>query len=457
MKTFNVILAVDINYGISKNGEIPWKSKTDIQFFKNMTEKTSLPGKQNIVIMGRKTFESLPNNYLPNRTNYVITRNKKLKCDNISTFDSFNKAIITALDSNNNVWVIGGAEIYDQSFRHKNIGNIYLTQFNKDFNCDLHVKLPNSKLITMNTIIDNDVEVEVSFIKFKPIHNVEQQYLNMIDKICKEGELRVTRNASTYSIFDETISFDLSDGFPLLTTKKMFWKGIVEELLFFIRGDTNTKNLEEKGVSIWKGNTTTKFISECGLDYEEGDMGPMYGWNWRHFGAEYVNCNTDYSGKGFDQLKKVIYEIKNDPNSRRILMTDFNPATASQGVLYPCHSLLLQFYVHNNFLDVKMVQRSVDSLLGLPFNIASTALLLTILSKLTNKIPGKVIITMGDCHIYNSHLDAIKTQLDRNPYKLPTLTIPDFSSIEEVEVSSLKDYIVSDYMFHPSIKAQMIV
>jgi len=104
-----------------------------------------------------------------------------------------------------------------------------------------------------------------------------------------------------------------------------------------------------------------------------------------------------------------------------------------------------------------MVQRSVDSLLGLPFNIASTSLLLTILSKLTNKIPGKVIITMGDCHIYNSHLDAIKTQLDRNPYKLPTLTIPDFSSIEEVEVSSLKDYIVSDYMFHPSIKAQMIV
>ena len=167
MKTFNVILAVDINYGISKNGEIPWKSKTDIQFFKNMTEKTSLPGKQNIVIMGRKTFESLPNNYLPNRTNYVITRNKHLKCDNISTFDSFNKATSTALDSNNNVWVIGGAEIYDQSFRHKNIGNIYLTQFNKDFNCDLHVKLPNSKLITMNTIIDNDVEVEVSFIKFR--------------------------------------------------------------------------------------------------------------------------------------------------------------------------------------------------------------------------------------------------------------------------------------------------
>ena len=155
--------------------------------------------------------------------------------------------------------------------------------------------------------------------------------------------------------------------------------------------------------------------------------------------------------------EKVIFEIKNDPNSRRILMTDFNPAIASQGVLYPCHSLLLQFYVHDNFLDVKMVQRSVDSLLGLPFNIASTALLLTIISKLTDKIPGKVTITMGDCHIYNSHVEAIKTQLDRTPYKLPFLTIPNFTSIEEVEASSLKDFVISDYVYHPAIKAEMVV
>jgi len=454
MKTFNVILAMDNNNGIAKDGSIPWKSKVDLQFFKNKTSSPSLPGMNNIVIMGRKTLESLPNNYLPNRTNYVITRNSKASYDNVTVFNSFNEALNNSLETPNDVWVIGGAEIYEQAFRHKNIGKIYLTKINKDFECDITVNIPKVELLSFSQITDNDLEL--SFFEFKPVLNVEQQYLRMIEKVKNNGELRPTRNANTYSLFDETITFDLQDGFPLLTTKKMFWKGIVEELLFFIRGDTNSKHLEEKGVNIWKGNTTKKFIEDCGLKYNEGDMGPMYGWNWRHYGAEYINCETDYTNKGFDQLKKIIFEIKNDPNSRRILMTDFNPSIANQGVLYPCHSLLLQFYVRENFLDIKMYQRSVDTLLGLPFNIASTALLLCIISKITGRNPGKVTITMGDCHIYDSHLTAIKTQLDRTPYRLPVLTIPDFTSIEEVEASSLGDYVISDYMFYPTIKASMV-
>ena len=138
-------------------------------------------------------------------------------------------------------------------------------------------------------------------------------------------------------------------------------------------------------------------------------------------------------------------------------MTDFNPAIAHQGVLYPCHSLLMQFYVRNtNILDVKMVQRSGDTLLGIPFNIASTSLLLHIIAKLTDKIPGKVIITLGDCHIYDSHLEAINEQLDRNPYQLPELEIPNFNSLEEVENSNLSDYVIKNYEHHPSIKAKMV-
>ena len=454
MKTFNVILAMEKNNGIGNNGTIPWKSKIDLQFFKNKTSTTTLPGRMNIVIMGRKTLESLPNNYLPNRINYVVTRNKKAKYENAFVFNSFNESINQALESGNDVWVIGGAEIYEQAFRHKNIGKIFVTKINKHYECDTKVTLPQIKMLSSSTIIDNDLELE--FFEFEPILNVEQQYLKLIEKVKYNGELRQTRNAKTFSVFDETISFDLQNGFPLLTTKKMFWKGIVEELLFFIRGDTNSKNLEEKGVNIWKGNTSQQFINDCGLQYEEGDMGPMYGWNWRHYGADYIDCNTDYKGKGFDQLKKVIFEIKNDPNSRRILMTDFNPSIAHKGVLYPCHSLLLQFYVRDNYLDVKMYQRSVDTMLGLPFNIASTALLLTIISKITNRTPGKVTITMGDCHIYDQHLSAINTQLDRTPYRLPTVKIPDFTSIEEVEVSTLKDYIVEDYIYHPTIKASMV-
>ena len=454
MKTFNVILAMDMNQGIGKDGNIPWKSNVDMKFFKSQTSN-SLPGKENIVIMGRKTLESLPKGYLPGRKCYVVTRNKKAKFENVEIFNSFNRAIFNAMNSDRDVWVIGGAEIYEQAFRHKDIGKIYLTSIDKNFDCDVKVKIPKSKVLSTSKVEEPDMNLYFSVLQ--PMLNVEQQYLKLIEKVKNEGEFRQTRNAKTFSIFDESISFDLSDGFPLLTTKKMFWKGIVEELLFFIRGDTNSKNLESKGVNIWKGNTTKDFINKCGLKYEEGDMGPMYGWNWRHYGAVYENCNTDYSGKGFDQLKKVIFEIKNDPNSRRILMTDFNPSIAHQGVLYPCHSLLLQFYVRDNFLDVKMYQRSVDTLLGLPFNIASTALLLTIISKITSLNPGKVTITMGDCHIYDTHMESIRTQLDRLPHHLPKLSIPEFTSIEEVEQSNLQDYVVNDYMYHPSIKATMIV
>jgi thymidylate synthase len=214
--------------------------------------------------------------------------------------------------------------------------------------------------------------------------------------------------------------------------------------------------LEEKGVHIWKWNTTKDFINKCNLNYEEGDMGPMYGWQWRNFGSEYIDCNTNYKDKGYDQLTKVIEEIKNNPTSRRIIMTDYNPSQNSQGVLYPCHSLILQFYVKKNKLDVKMYQRSVDSFLGLPFNIASTSLLLMIIAKLTNYQVGKVIISMGDIHIYDTHTNQIIKQMSRIPLKLCNVDIPNFISIDEVENSKLDDYQLINYISHSFIKADMI-
>jgi thymidylate synthase len=281
----------------------------------------------------------------------------------------------------------------------------------------------------------------------------EKQYLQMLLETLETGEYRNTRNGITYSKFFKTISFDLADGFPLLTTKKMFWKGIVEELLFFIRGDTDTTILSEKGVHIWELNTSNSFLEEKKLPYKEGDMGPMYGYQWRFFNKPYV---TETQETGVDQLKKVIHEIKTNPNSRRILMSTFNPEQVEQGVLYPCHSIVIQFYVEKGRLSCSMYQRSCDIFLGCPFNIASTSLLLHIVSMLTNLEPGLVHMIFGDYHIYEEHKNVISEQLHREPYPLCNINIKKFTTLEEVEMSTLEDYQLINYKYYPPIRAIMI-
>lgn len=450
MHKFKVILATSKNHILGNNNSIPWLGKypKDLQYFKKITSFSPLDN-QNIVIMGRKTWESLPLNKLPNRIPIVISTTLKANSDYYLA-NSFEKALqLCDIIPHNEVFVIGGQSIYQQAFNHNQCGEIYHTIINKDYQGDTQLEIVNPRILSEYT--DGDL----TFRKMKL--QGEVKYLRLLSKILNTGEKRQTRNAITYSLFDEKLEFDLQDGFPLLTTKRMFWKGIVEELLFFIRGQTDSKLLEEKGVNIWKGNTSKEFIEKYGLPYREGDMGEIYGYNWRHFGAEYQGCDEDYTGKGFDQLTKVIEEIKTNPTSRRIIMTDFNPSTAHKGVLYPCHSLLLQFYVREgNILDIKMFQRSSDFFLGEPFNISSTSLLLCIIAKLTNKIPGKVTLTLGDCHIYDNHIEQVKRQLGRLPYKFPLLKIPEFKTLEEVENSKLEDYVIENYICYKGIKAEMV-
>jgi dihydrofolate reductase / thymidylate synthase len=451
----NIILACDSKFGIGKNNTLPWNFSEDMKYFKRLTEFSDDFDKKSCVIMGRKTWESIPNKYLKNRINVVISRNKEItdlyKSENekILFFDSLKFAINYMKKNYTNVWIIGGSEIYNQSFNYYLVDNIYMTQIDGDFNCDRFIELPKYKLIneykTFSTNKNDNQKYNLTFKKLGINYNSESLYLKLLKDVLDRGEERQTRNGITKSIFSKELKFNLNDGFPLLTTKRMFWKGIVEELLFFIRGDTNTKKLEEKGVKIWKGNTNREFLDKMGFDYEEGDMGPMYGYQWRNFNSMEI-----------DQLKGVIELIKTDPNSRRILMTDYNPAQAHLGVLYPCHSLILQFYVSEKNLSVKMYQRSADAFLGLPFNIASTSLLLCIISKLTNLKPSEVTITLGDCHIYEEHYEAVNKQLNRTCYSLPKIEIPNFTNLRDVERSELKDYKLVDYKYHPSIKAKMI-
>jgi len=459
MQKFKVILSSSLNNVIGKDNLLPWEIKEDMEYFKKLTS-FSPDDRKNIVIMGRKTWEaqqpyfdkeSLPKNKLPNRIPIVIS-STLLQPNDCSYYVvcSFDEAIMMAYNLKRyDIWVIGGKSVYISAFNHFMCGTIYHTKILQEYLGDVTLELPPYKLLDFN---------KKKNLEFRQLElNGETNYLRILSKILYKGKMRMTRNAKTYSIFDNSITFDMNDGFPLLTTKKMFWKGIVEELLFFIRGDTDSKHLEEKGVKIWQGNTTQEFIDNMSLPYKEGDMGPMYGFMWRHFGAEYSGCDTGYTNKGFDQLSKIVEEIKTNPHSRRIIMSDFDPSRANLGVLYPCHSLVLQFYVRDSkFLDVKMYQRSVDSFLGEPFNIASTSLLLHIVSRLTNMKPGNVTLTLGDCHIYSSHIEQVKKQLKRLPYSFPKLVIPNFKTIEEVEASKLSDYQILDYQHHKGIKAMMV-
>jgi dihydrofolate reductase/thymidylate synthase len=475
MKKFNIILACDLEGGIGYNNNLPWDFALDKKYFKTLTTNffTNI---KNILIMGKNTYR-----IFDNRESYVITSTLKnvitttLKNVN-NIYDSFSKAYDDAILNEGDIWVIGGSRLYECAIKHFACDKIYLTLVNGVFYCDTYFNINKYQIEWTSNIVQNDINrfddknYQLIFKIGNVIPNVETQYLNTLYDVLYNGNERVTRNGITLSKFNKTLSFDLQKGFPLLTTKKMFWKGIVEELLFFIRGDTDTKLLSNKGIKIWEPNTNKDFLNKMNLDYDEGLMGPMYGYQWRFFNKNYrqffnknySNNNNDNNDNFIDQLKKVIDEIKNDPMSRRILMTTFNPLQVDLGVLYPCHSIIIQFYVEKNEdskqmrLCCSMYQRSCDLFLGLPFNIASTSLLLHIIASLTNTIPGTVNIILGDYHIYSEHKEQVLTQLSREPYSLCQLVMTNFNTLEDVEKSTLDDYKIYNYEHHPAIKANMI-
>jgi thymidylate synthase len=298
------------------------------------------------------------------------------------------------------------------------------------------------------------------------INQEEIAYLDILRDLITKGNERQTRNSITKSLFSRNLTFDLKNSFPLLTTKKMFFRGIFEELMFFIRGNTNTKILEDKGVKIWKDNTTRTFLDNIGLNhYQEGDMGPMYGYQLRFFNANYKDCNYNYLNKGVDQLKYVIDTILKDPFSRRIIMTTFNPAQVNEGCLFPCHSLMIQFYIREEdgiyYVSQQNYIRSNDIFLGNPYNIASFALMSYLLCHHLNYItksnkykPDMLYITLGDYHLYKDHYEAAQEQINRTPYPFPQLNIKNYhDNIEDYEYEDIE---MLNYMSHPAIKTKMI-
>ena len=286
---------------------------------------------------------------------------------------------------------------------------------------------------------------------------MELQYINLIKHILENGISKDDRTGiGTLSIFSYNMTFNLRESFPLLTTKKVYWKGVVEELLWFISGSTDSNILKEKGVKIWEGNSSREFLDSRGLShYDQGDIGAGYGFQWRHFGAKYTNMYDSYEGKGIDQLKDVIYKIKNTPDDRRIIMSAWNPTDLDKMALPPCH-IFVQFWVDTNKKELhsQMYQRSCDVGLGVPFNIASYALLTCIIAKLCDLTPGDFHYCMGDTHIYKNHIDAMKLQITRDPYDFPKINIKNITDIDSITADDIE---LIDYKYYENIKMNMAV
>ena len=496
----NFIIATDNKCGIGKNNTLPWNIKEDMKFFRNTTYG-------HIVVMGSKTFFSIPLNYRPlsNRLNLVLTNNKKLlknehNNDNLIffNFDSNNNTNIlqiknydnlyklvklytlvknSGIYSNKEIFIIGGQTIYElfldllmyTKYNDLKLHKIYITYINKDYKCDTFFQklTENFKIIKYSDKkYDENEKTNYRYLTYENIicykNDYEIKYIDIAKKILNNGNYRVDRTGTgIYSIFGTQMRFNISDYIPILTTKRVPFKTCIHELLWFLNGDTNNKNLQDKKVHIWDGNSSREFLDKIGLNnLEENDCGACYGFQWRHFGAKYKDCNTDYTDKGFDQVKYVLDLLKNDPFSRRIFLSAWNSADLDKTCLPPCH-LSIQFFVECNnginYLSGHMYQRSADWFLGEPFNILSYTALIYLFATICDMKPKELIISTGDTHIYSNHVEQMKEQISRPCLAKPKLWInPDVKN-KKLEDITINDFDLIGYFSHPTIKGKMAV
>ena len=475
MKTFNIIAAIDEKFGIGKDGKMPWYIPSDLKYFKYITKKTTNISKMNAIIMGRNTWNSISSKYKPlvDRINIIVTNSDE---DFFGAHTEIN--LISALelaysfDNLEDIFVIGGGKIYEEALNLSNLSSewilnkLYITRVNGDFGCDVffprELIQPNKcKFIeSLPEKIENNFLFKITTYEHmsnKKIIYQEHEYLSLLKRIMLHGKSKSNRTGiKVLSKFGERLNFNLRGGvFPLLTTKKMFTRGIIEELLWFLRGQTDASILQEKNVHIWDGNSTREYLDSVGLKHlNEGDIGPGYGFQWKHFGADYYNCKTEYAGEGIDQVEYIRDLLQNDKDSRRIILSAWNPTNLREMALPPCH-VLYQFYTQGRELSLNVYLRSNDLFLGCPFNIASSALLLYMMASICDYDVAELNLFIGDAHIYSNHIRQVREQLSRTPMSFPTLEILRIpKSISEFEVSDFK---FKDYNSYSAIPAKMAV
>jgi dihydrofolate reductase/thymidylate synthase len=483
-----LVVAADSVNGIGKDGGIPWDIPEDRRLFRYITKWVPHTGMHNCVIMGRRTFDSLGRKPLADRLNLVISRTPHDPApaiagpSDVRFFTSLADAIAfasgpKAAPNLNATYIIGGAQIYKEALSQAGlVTRVYLTRIANTYDCDCqfdhglllsthNFQLAHLAAVTPIATLETYVLPASHFGGVFPViacsNDDELGYLELVHRLSKKSAVRADRTGvGTFSEFGPQLTFDLSSGFPLLVSKRVPFKMVLKELLFFLSGSTDATKLAAQKVHIWDGNTTREFLDARGLAaYAAGDMGPMYGFQWRHAGAEYKGCHHDYDGQGVDQIARIETQLKEDPTSRRIILSAHNVKDLDYMALHPCHSMF-QFYLEEDgALSGKLTQRSADIFLGVPFNIASYALLLHMFARISDLKVGKLIMSFGDVHLYKSHVEAAKQMMGPSPtcqaMPYPILIIK--GDQKTMADFTLEDFALLNYVPGPTIRAPMAV
>jgi dihydrofolate reductase/thymidylate synthase len=550
-KELNIVVAYTFGkQGIGKDGTIPWSIPEDMTYFKHITkpkenDKTTF----SIVIMGRKTWNSIPEQFKPlanryniilsNDDNYRLEQNtlydfgKILKTDKniakntgvfFTTWDNFiNKDYINIEkiinnDNDNNIYygvnytnkfnyyVIGGEQIYKKALESNLNITLYTTELypvdKREIECDSFfptiLNLNNTSNNTTITITNvspfqisktkdiNNNNYIYRFITYYiqnnnntnntnnidtifPFKSGEDDYLSLMSNILYSGTTNDDRTGvGTLSLFGSMLKYDLRDSFPLCTTKRMFFRAIFEELMFYLSGKTDNKLLQAKGIHVWDGNTSRDFLDKRGLShYEEGDMGQTYGFNYRHFGGEYKGCASDYgldtvNHVGYDQVANIIHLIKNEPSSRRIIIDLWDCSTIDKAALPSC-LCKYQFNVNTvkKELNLAIYLRSSDFFLANNWNSTCGALMVHLLCNMEgiDLTPGELTVFIADAHLYKSHIEQVKLNLERQPLPFPKLLIKLSNGEKKKNILDFKfeDLDLLGYKSYPNIKAEMAI
>lgn len=500
--TFHLVICTDATGNIGTNNTLLYSVPIDMQRFSTLTT----PSKPNnyAVVMGSNTWCSLPCTQRPlkERINIVLTRNtnhaREIRQSGAYPFVCMRDVLVFIATLNvDKVFVIGGVSVYENTSLLKRVHYIHHTRIHDDASTHFNTPLVKVNLASWGKVqaleewsatipccysderFSNDSTKRVSFRTLQRIstestfflepskkedastqyvtNNSEKQYLAMLRELL-DAPRRATRNSATLSSFGKRIVVDLSDGrVPLLTSKKMAWKTIIRELLWFVRGETNNVTLQNQNVHIWDANGSRAFLDSRGLtDRAENDLGPVYGFQWRHFGAQYQDCNQSYNGQGIDQLEACREDIVNHPESRRMIFTAWNPSDLPKMALPPCH-LLGQWYVNDqNQLWLQVYQRSGDMFLGVPFNLFSYSVLVHMMAHLTNTHIGGLVYILGDAHIYENHIDVVREQLSRPTHILPKFRVKKDGGVNTWEDFTRESFELENYVCEGPLKAKMV-
>ncbi len=514
---FKIIVACDSKRGIGLNGSIPWNLTDDLKHFKEIT--TNVPSDMyfefiNMVVMGRKTWDSLPDKFkpLPGRLNVILTSKSPNEIEHhnhdlVRVISDFNQIYecVNYLERNeettkkirkvNDIFIIGGQSLYELALNSPYCREIYLTEIYQNFNCDTY--FPNFPIVThknksfqyINTdesiVTDNGYKLsEVSeikqdsmngthyrFLKYYHVNRVmnmtpwknyeEEQYLETMENIMTHGYPRIDRTLVGSNFLPGIcLKYNIKNQFPISTTKKIVLRWIFEELKLYIMGKTDTNILKKQGITIWDGNTSREFLDKRGLSHlPEGDMGETYGFNFRHFGGQYKDCLTEYdSSVGYDQLANVIHLLKTDPTSRRIIINLWNPATQQNAALPSC-LFYYQFCVNPEEKELHCIihLRSSDYFLANNWNTCTGTMLTYMLCNLEgiDLTPGTITVMVSDAHLYKTHMKQVCQNLMREPYPYPILKVKEKK--KSIEEFSFKDFELIGYTSHPSIRAEMAI